>query len=50
MFWENARGEETTNEAEFARLMISLDWGSYGMSKVAYDDEGKTWVRYADQN
>lgn len=32
------------------RWRITLDWGSFGMSRIHSDDEGKVWKRYDEVN
>lgn len=44
------RGNETKWDFDTARIMLDLDWGEYGTSKVALHDKNRTWFPYTSSN
>lgn len=43
-------GAETLLLEATAKIMLELDWGELGKSKVALEDENKIWYRYCETN
>ncbi len=41
---------ETKFQDKCVRVMLELDWGTFGKSKVSMCDENKTWYRYTSAN
>lgn len=46
----DSKGVETEFSQLAARVMLELDWGTLGKSKVALDDENKVWYKYNSSN
>ena len=42
--------EDVIYEKQTDRIIMILDWGQFGKSKVYYHDENKTWHRYLSLN
>ena len=45
-----AKVESVFYDPEFARIQITLNWGSLGRSKVYAHDENKTWKKLNNCN
>lgn len=43
-------GKETRWEFETGLIILELDSGEFGISKVSLHDENKYWYRYSDAN
>lgn len=50
IYLEDATGHETPFSEKAGRVMLALDWGEFGESKVALHDENRTWYRYMIAN
>lgn len=50
LYWIDSNGLETEFSQLAAKVMLELDWGTLGKSKVALDDENKVWYRYSVSN
>lgn len=46
----NSQGEETKWEFETGAIMLELDSGEFGKSKVCLHDENKSWYKYSEAN
>lgn len=50
IYQEDRAGKKTKWDFDTARVMIVLDWGSFGKSKVSITDENKYWHKYSEAN
>jgi hypothetical protein len=50
IFFLDKEDLETKFQDNAVRIMLELDWGTYGKSRVAMTDENKTWYRYTSAN
>lgn len=50
IYWEDFNGKVTSDSSKISRIMLELDWGEHGKSRVALHDENKIWYRYSEAN
>lgn len=50
IYFEDRDGKETKWEFEASRVMLSLNWGEHGKSKVSMNDKDKVWFLYSAAN
>ncbi len=50
IFFLDKEDVETKFQDNAVRVMLELDWGTFGKSRVSMTDENKTWYRYTSAN
>ena len=50
IFFLDNQDVETKFQDNAVRVMLELDWGTFGKSRVSMNDENKTWYRYTSSN
>jgi hypothetical protein len=50
IFFLDKEDLETKFQDNAVRVMLELDWGTFGKSRVSMTDENKTWYRYTSAN
>ena len=49
-FMPPAKVEKIWHDKTTSRIVIELDWGEFGKSKVYEHDENKVWFKYTGAN